>query len=274
LRRALGRANFPEELAKELAPRNAFSRAAKELSKERIIRRAEETDDEIRFQFTREFLQGGQYDYTKEFDLYLNKETGQVRCENSHMEQVAQSLVDNHRATRMSSDVTRLIQKIFDTGGSDLVPVRQQGGCYFVPAGNVTILNGVRALLKDIGGSLSEWEITAKSEQTQVTIQENMYSYMLGMVDKFKASCQSISENTSSKVLERRLEEVYELRAKLTSHAPLLRGLAEEVNAAINQSELDMIGAASGNQTLPPPPTTEVIEEEPITEDEDELVYA
>ena len=269
LRSALSRAGFSEALAKELAARNAFSRAAKELSQERIIRRAEEGEDELKFQFTREFLQAGQFAYEKEFDLYLNKDTGRIRCENTHMEQVAQELVDSHKATRMSADVTRLIQKIFDNGGGDLVPVRQQGGCYFVPAGHVGILGGIRVLLKDIGGTLSEWEISAKSEQTQVTIQENMYGYMLGLVDKFKSSCQSISENTSSKVLERRLEEVHDLRTKLLSHAPLLRGLAEEVNAAINESELEMIGAASG-QALPPPPATE---ETAGTEPEEELLY-
>jgi len=260
LRAALTHANFSEELARDLAPRNAFSRAARELSKERIIKKVEETDDEIRFQFTREFLAGGQYDYEREFDLWLNKETGTVRCENQHMQQVAQELVSNHQATRLPADVTRLIQKIFDSAKSDLVPIRQQGGCYFVPssATNQQIIANIRVLLCDIGGKLNEWEITARSVETQTTIQQNMFDYLLGLVDEFNKSCESITDASATKTLERRLERHAELRAKLMTHAPLLQGLAAEVSAAIDNSLTSLIASASGGTSLPAPPVQQV----------------
>lgn len=264
LRRALVRAGLPEELAKDMAPRNAFTRAARELSKERIIKKVEEDDDEIKFQFTREFLLDGEYDYRKEFDLYLNKDNGTVRCDDANMQRVAQQLVDNHKVTRLPADITRLIQKIFESKAGDLIPIRQQGGCYFVPSVQLHLLSNIRTLLSEnqgINGKLNEWEITAKSEQTQVTIQQNMYEYMLGLVDEYNKSCESITENTSEKVLERRLERVRELKQKLVTHAPLLQGLAAEVSNAIKSAEHGLISAAMGQPvTQPAPPQAELAE--------------
>lgn len=246
LRLALVRAGLSEDLARDMAARNAFSRAARELSKERIIKRVEETDDEIRFQFTKEFLSGSELNYEKEFDVLLNKDSGVVRCDDNHMQQTAQQLVDNHKATRMPGDITRLVQKIFESKGGDLVPIRQQGGCYFVPPTHTEIITNAGNLLDYIGGKISVWEISANSPATQVAVQENMYSYLLGLVDEFNQSCESITSDTSTKVIERRVDRINELRAKLMAHAPLLMGLAEEVSAAISNSEISLIQAASG----------------------------
>jgi hypothetical protein len=256
LRLALKRSNFDEELAKDMAPRNAFSRAARELSKERIIKKVEEGDPEIKFQFTREFLSGGSFDYEKEYDVFLHKETGAVTCVDTHMQQTAQQLVDNHKITRMPADITRLIQKIFESSGSDLVPIRQQGGCYFVPPNHTGLIANIRSLLHEVGGELREWDISANSPTTQATIESNMFEHMLGLVDDFNKSCEALSEDTSTKTIERRVERVAELRSKLISYAPLLRGLTAEVEMAIDQAQLNLIGAVSGDQSLPSPPVS------------------
>ncbi len=249
LRLALRRSNFDEELAKDMAPRNAFSRAAKELSTERIIKRVEEIDPEVKFQFTREFLCGGAFDYAREYDVFLHKDTGRVRCVDNYMQKTAQQLVDNHKATRMPADITRLVQKIFESSGSDLIPIRQQGGCYFVPPQHASLIGNVRSLLGEVGGELREWNISSNSPQTQDAVSGSLFDYLLGLVDDFNKSCAMLSEDTATRTIERRVERVSELRGKLVAYAPLLRGLSAEVELANNAASDNLIAAVTTNAT-------------------------
>ena len=79
--RALEDAGLDPGVARELAPRHAFSRACKRLSDQRIIRPVSEDADAVKFQFTQESREGDHYEYKLETTLTLNKQTGTVTCE-------------------------------------------------------------------------------------------------------------------------------------------------------------------------------------------------
>src|SRR5262245_41083223 len=63
LTRALREADLKESVARELAPRHAFSRACHKLSEDRIIRQVSEDEETISFQFTAERLKGDRFEY-------------------------------------------------------------------------------------------------------------------------------------------------------------------------------------------------------------------
>ena len=71
----LREADPDESVARELAPRHAFSRACKKLNDARIIRQINEDDSHITFQFTAEQRDGDRYTYELETLLKLNKNT-------------------------------------------------------------------------------------------------------------------------------------------------------------------------------------------------------
>lgn len=233
LRAALTMNGFDKDLAKDMAPRSAFARAAKQLDDDRIIRKIDEDEDDLRFQFTKEHLEKGELRYEREFMLTLSKKTGEVECENAAMQQEAQRLVDHHIATREASDITRLVQKIFESKGGDLIPIRAQGGCYFVPPQHSEVVTKVKDLLDAIGGKLNVWEISMKSEATQAAVSEATLTHMLSEVEEFNESLQSIDQESKPHVVQRRYDKIALLRTKLEGYAPLLQGLYGEIAGAI-----------------------------------------
>lgn len=77
---ALADAGLDANVARELAPRHAFTRACRKLSDQRIIRQVGEDESTLRFQFTTESRDGDKFDYQLETMLSLDKRTGRVTC--------------------------------------------------------------------------------------------------------------------------------------------------------------------------------------------------
>lgn len=247
LRAALNSNGFDKDLAKDMAPRSAFARAAKQMDDDRIIRKVQEESDEIEFQFTKEYLAQGELKYDREFSLFLHKEKGTVRCENADMQQEAQRLVDHHIETREAGDVTRLVQKIFESKGGDLIPIREQGGAYFVPPAHQQVVSATKDLLQDIGGKLTVWTLSMGSTETKAAVSEATLSHMLSEVDEFRSTIENIDTDSKPAVVQRRIDRIALLRHKLASYGPLLMGLAAEVQSAIDSAEKSLNQKVTGD---------------------------
>jgi hypothetical protein len=130
---ALRDRGLDETVARELAPRHAFTRACKKLAENRIIRQVDEDEAVIRFQFTPERKAGDHFQYDLETMLSLEKASGRVSCDLPGLATLAQEALDECLGVRTGSDITRVIQRLFERQ-ADLFPIREQGGCYFVPA--------------------------------------------------------------------------------------------------------------------------------------------
>jgi hypothetical protein len=244
LRTALDINGFDEELAKELAPRNAFSRACKQMCEDRVIDKVEETDKQIKFQLTKKALVGTELEYTKECDLFLDKESGRVDGSNEQLAKHAEALVIHHQNVRCSADITRLIQKIFQTAGGDLVPLRKQGGVYFVPHTHTDLIHRIGSLMAAIGGTLNLFAVDAGDEKTKESVANQMTDHLLALIGDFKNSCRGISADTATSTLERRVETAQQIRGKLESYQSLLSGYASKISTEIEDAEREFIEAA------------------------------
>src|SRR5262249_22970042 len=91
---ALKDAELDEGVARELAPRHAFTRACRKLARDRIIRQVAEDDKAITFQFTSERRDSDRFEYTLETLLSLDKESGKVSCELAGLATLAQERLD------------------------------------------------------------------------------------------------------------------------------------------------------------------------------------
>jgi hypothetical protein len=127
---ALRGAGLDEGVARELAPKHAFTRACRKLSDRRIIRQVAEDEAAVRFQFTSESRGSDRIEYALETMLTLDKRSGTATCDLPGLATLAQEELDRCLDARSGADVTRVIQKLFDRH-ADLFPVRPQGGCYF-----------------------------------------------------------------------------------------------------------------------------------------------
>lgn len=251
------KSGFDSKYAREMAPRNAFSRAARDLADQRVIKKIDEDDTEIRFQFTKEYMQASLIQYELEAVMFLHKEHGTIRTDYSNATELAalaQSLVYEHQGKRNRSDVTRMVQRIFDDNKGDLVSLHPNGGVYFVPDTHKSLVDQVQTLLHYLGGSLNQFVISFGDPQTTKSVAEAMADHLLDQIDQFRKTCDGITNETSPTVLSRRADAIAAMRDKLQGYQALLSGYSEQIALEINKAEDEIVAAIMGAEAAAPVP--------------------
>lgn len=252
LQAAMKTAGIDEKLLREMLPRHAFSRAARKLAEGRIIRQVEENDTTITFQFTKEHLKGNQYEYALETHLKLDKATGGVDCPIAGLQTMAKGLVDGELKVRKATDVSRLVQRTFETNKGDLIPIREQGGVYFVPESHAELADRIDELLRACGGSLRRFKVSADGASTSKSVAEAMNEHFLQMISEFKTSCDEIVVGEASPTIaKRRTERVRELRVKLGAYKDILQDYAEQIEKGIDEADTDLKAKLTGETAQP-----------------------
>lgn len=248
LKAAMTAAGIDEKMLRDMLPRHAFSRAARKLADNRIIRKVSEENGKLKFQFTKEYLRNGQYEYALETNLELDVATGDVDCSDAGLQKLAKSLVDSEMAVRKSADVTRLIQRTFDQNKGDLIPIREQGGVYFVPESHVGLADNVDDLLRKIGGALRRFKVSSDGASTSNSVASAMNDHFLSMIAEFEQSCSEIDagDGVSATIQKRRTERINELRAKLTAYKDIMQDYAETIETKIEEANAALMAKISG----------------------------
>jgi len=239
LKAALATAGLTSDMAPDMLPRNAFKRACRELEDGRIIRQVNETDTTIRFQFTREYLDKslGEFEYSKECELDLNKANGMIYCSDYGLEQEAARLLSEKLAVRTASDVSRIIQTLFKNNG-DLFPLRDQGGVYFVPQEHIALVECVEILMLAIGGKIKRFELASSvhaSQSVAVSIRDTLH----GLIADYGVYASQI-DNESPKQVETASKRIMEIRTKLEAYRGLLQSFDQEIEDAIDEVTTDL----------------------------------
>lgn len=240
LKAGLSQAGLDPEMARVLLPHNAFRRACKSLSKNRVIDVIKDDENEMTFQFTKKEFQADRVDFDYERDVVVNKKTGQVTTSSYEFERQAQDLLDKELSIRHGGDITRLVHKIFDASGGDLIKIRPQGGAYFVPASHSPLVDSIRVLLEWIGGTLVDYEIGGTSETTKASIAQNMKDHFEGLLKEFYESCQTVTEDASDAVKERRQATLVGLRTKLEAYKSLMQDFSKDIKEGIDNAEAEL----------------------------------
>jgi len=223
------------DVAKELAPRNAFARACSKLDSERIIRKVAEDHATITFQFTREALEEGKFSYHFESLLFLDKHSGNITSENLELEQLAKEEFGRCMAARTANDVTRLVQRLFERH-ADLFSIRDQGGVYFVPEVHHDFIAKVERFVRSIGGSLQRFPIPAGSPQGDRGVQEAVAHGLQAIIDEHLQAVQKFGEDTRPDTLRRAEEKVRLTKLKIEGYSFYLDRKREDLEASLQQA--------------------------------------
>ena len=223
------------DVAKELAPRNAFARACSKLDSERIIRKIAEDNATITFQFTREANEGGKFHYYFESLLFLDKHSGNITSENLELEQLAKEEFGRCMAARTANDVTRLVQRLFERH-ADLFSIRDQGGVYFVPELHHDFITKVERFVRNIGGSLQRFPIPAGSPQGDRAVKEAVAHGLQAIIDEHLQAVQKFGEDTRPDTLRRAEEKVRATKLKIEGYSFYLDKKREDLEASLQQA--------------------------------------
>lgn len=218
---ALKDAGLDENVARELAPRHAFTRACRKLSDQRIIRQVAEDESALRFQFTAEHREGDKFEYMLETMLALDKRTGRVSCDLPGLAALAQEQLDRAIDARTGSDVTRVIQKLFERH-ADLFPIRPQGGCYYVPQRHAAFVDKVQTFLGRINGQLLRFPIQAGTAEGDRSVKEAVAAGLAALIAEHRQAIESFGTDTRDDTLTRAAERIRRTQFKIQAYAEYL----------------------------------------------------
>src|SRR4051794_17963187 len=218
---ALKDAGLDEGVARELAPRHAFTRACRKLARDRIIRQVAEDEATLTFQFTQESRKEDKYEYVLETLLVLDKESGKVSCELAGLATLAQEQLDHAIVARTGGDVTRIVQRLFDRQ-ADLFTIRPQGGCYFVPAMHSAFTDKVQSFLGKLNGQLLRFPVPAGTSEGDRSVKEAGACGLPAMIQEHRDAIAVFGEDTRDSTLERAAERIRVTRHKVAAYSEYL----------------------------------------------------
>ena len=237
--RAIEDAGLDPGVARELAPRHAFSRACKKLSDQRIIRPVAEDQTTVTFQFTQESRSDDKFEYTLETMLTLDKQTGGVTCALPGLATLAQEELDRCISARTGSDVTKVVQKLFERQ-ADLFPIRPQGGCYFTPHRHVAFTDKIQEFLNRVGGRLLRFPVPAGTDEGDRSVTQAVADGLAAVVADHRAAVAQFGADTRADTLERAAEKIRSTKFKLSAYAEYLSGERERLDRAVADAEREL----------------------------------
>lgn len=242
LRNALVAASLDSDLAGDLHPQHVLSRALRDMKAGRVIAKLQRVDDDhVRFQLTRQHIDAGGASYKREAMVQMNLTTRALVADDADIEKQARTLVDEHTAKRLTNDVSRLIQRVYDTHRADLIAIREQGGAYFVPDEHKALVDATRTLLASIGGKLQSFAVRLGCSDTAESVAGALADHLTAMVTELRESCAALNTDSRADVINRRTARIAELRRRLDCYKGLLGAYTGSIDAAISDTEKDLL---------------------------------
>lgn len=244
LRAALTAAGLDPDLAGDLHPQHVLSRALRDMRTGRVIAKLQRVDDDhVRFQITRQHVDAAGATYQREALVQLNIHTRAIVADDSDIERQARELVDEHAAKRLTNDVSRLIQRLYDSRRADLIAIREQGGAYFVPESHRALVDATRTLLAAIGGRLQSFAVRLGCADTAESVASALSDHLSAMVAELREQCAGLTADSRADVIARRTARIAELRRRLECYRGLLGAYTEQVGSAIDDTERSLLAA-------------------------------
>jgi hypothetical protein len=240
LRTALVQAGLPPDMAPDLKPGSLVARASSYIARATSVKDARKLSRPVTHasrQITREEIDPlANLTYTKEAEIHFDDATGKLASSEPSVSATLDDTTAHITETRTASDVTRTVQRAVEMAGSDLIPVRDQGGAYFIPAGHA-VISQVGELLEAIGGELSTFACTL-GHGSDESIANVITDYMLKQIGELKTSIDELNEKgIRSDVKSRRLTRVAELRERISAYATLVNTQGSKLTDALNVAE-------------------------------------
>jgi hypothetical protein len=245
---ALNEAELDEGVARELAPRHAFTRACRKLSEARIIRQVSEDEKSLTFQFTAERREGGRYEYELETLLTLDKESGTVSCPLAGLATLAQEELDAAIEARTGADVTRVVQRLFERK-ADLFPIRPQGGCYFVPHEHAGFVDKIDTLVGKVHGRLWRFPVPAGTSHGDRSVKEAVASGLASLIEEHRQAVADFGADTRESTLERAAERIRLTRFKVQTYSAYLAEERDRLEKDLAQAAVELRQKVEGLAT-------------------------
>lgn len=235
LSQALSASGLDAKEARDLLPRHAFSRACRKLDEARIIRKLDETETHITFQFTAEKREADELKYDKETILELDKDTGLVSSTVQEITDASQSALNKALGERTTSDITRIVHRLFNKN-ADLFPIRDQGGCYFVPDAHKPFVDSIEKFLGQLSSKINRFPVPMVDARSQNSVRDVVESGIGSLIDDHIKAIDDFNYDTMPGTLEARAKKIDETEFKIEAYAEYLGNAKDKLLAKLKQA--------------------------------------
>jgi hypothetical protein len=240
VREALTSAGLDSALAGDLRAQTAFRRACKEFKEGRTIDRLDydKASGVVRFQFTKKHLEESLLEFDFECIVVLNTASGEITCEeNAQIAEHAKQLFDHAVAHRTTSDVTRLVQHLFETH-ADLYPINpRKGVAYFVPERFRAFSGMVERFLSAMGGDLLRFPVPKGTAEGNRSVREAVEAGLLALTAELDAAVTGWDAKTRSDSVTHAAEKWQVLRHKAEAYSEYLGDRQAKLLAKLDASK-------------------------------------
>lgn len=242
---ALSAAGLEPTLARVLSAKSAWLRAARKLSDERVVEQFKQDGDRLFFQFTKAQFEAEGIEYKKEATVVLDTQLGKISCKVKEIQDLAQAKLDECQEARTTSDITKIVQTVFEQQ-SDLIPVRSQGGAYFVPVAQAELVDRVTQFLVSLGGKLNPWPIAKGVPSGDRVVADSVTDHLKNLIASYREAVASFTLSTRAATVEKQAEAIKVTKAKLEAYAEYLGDLKAGVAEELEQANAELLAKVEG----------------------------
>ena len=224
---ALTAAGLPESTAKALRPTTAFSRAVRDLREGRTIDKTsrDKKTGRVTFQFTKKALDsaGLKLDFNYEALCHLDPDSGAITCPDSpEIQSFATTSFAHALAHRNASDITRLVQRLFETH-ADLYPINPaKGVAYFVPEAHRAFSAQVETFLQAMHGDLLRFPVPKGTAQGNRAVKESVESGLTALSHELEEAVDDWNDKTRASTFEKATAKWQQIKHKAEAYSEYL----------------------------------------------------
>jgi hypothetical protein len=260
--------DLPIKYAREHNYRSAFIRALRNLEEQRIIRKVSEDDDFLVFQFTAESLIGGKngrLDYVFETKVIVNKNTyyetrdfAQALVQSmpgyEANPEVTKEVIKQYNLEKVryrSGDVTRCLQRIL-TEEADIIPLRDQGNVYFIPAKFTGVVEKISRLVSKLSPTTSDVRFDCleipDAEKAKTTVGRSAIQELESIIETLSADVANpdhpATEQARMSWAEARLRKVKKIKDRLELYGDIIEDVkVKELETGIEDLAKQIYGS-------------------------------
>lgn len=234
---ALDSAGFKaEEVASEFTPRNAFKRACKKMEADRSIDEVRNDNDQLVFQFTRKYLDRHKdmMNFSPETKVTLNLITGKIKCKDPKMQQLAQDKLNECTEARTTSDVTRIIQRLFKSE-ADIITFQEK--CYIVPDEVSGFIDEVEKFTDKLHIRLDRLPIPKGSSHGDRAIAEAFNDHIEAMIEEHRDACSKFTIYSNEKTMKTHVDKIDQTRITIEAYASCLGDRVKKLIATVEEEK-------------------------------------
>jgi hypothetical protein len=237
---------LPPKKAVKATYREAFQRWLETIRKNRAIDRLPELDGFPHlaiFQFTKNALEEGEYQYATETKIVLDTTTGKVTCrDNATLAQYAQSMVNQFLEEKTADYINTLVKHLVDDA-TTMNSMNLSPRAYSFSADFADLATKVHNFLLDIGCRSKLFSL-ARDARTEQSLAEVAIEKATRLMDALDERVNSWEQGTTAKSVSNQAERFVAAKREVESHAALFKGLYQEMVDRINKSCAKMMQRA------------------------------